>query len=222
MLSLGGGGAGAALPVTTGPEGVVATGGRAFVACTNYSPSAPESYGPGRVDVVDLSAWKVIASLPVGRNPQDVALDESGNVHVLCTGTYGVGSPPDVGIVHVFDPATLQELGSIPLGGSPGRVTRGRDGVMWVAGFYGGLRRYDAGTLTALPDPVDPALLADGLSAVAWDDAAGVAWITSFDRDLLVRVDGATLAVTGAWITGDGPVDVLVIRPDEARISAGD
>ena len=91
------------------------------------------------------------------------------------TGTYGVGSPPDAGVVHVFDPVTLQPLGTVPLGGSPGRLARGEGDVMWVAGFYGGLRRYDAYTRIVLPDPADPALLADGLSAVAWDPAAGSA-----------------------------------------------
>jgi hypothetical protein len=117
--------------------------------------------------------------------------------------------------VHVFDPVTLAPAGSVALGGSPGRLVRGEEGVMWVAGFYGGLRRYDAATLAVLPDPADPSLRADGLSAVAWDPAGGAAWVTSFDRDLLVRVDGASLAVTGAWLVGDGPVDVLVVRPPE-------
>ncbi|HMB69338.1 MAG TPA: hypothetical protein VKU85_08495, partial [bacterium] len=101
------------------------------------------------------------------------------------------------------------------------RVARGEGDVMWVAGFYGGLRRYDASTLAVLADPTDPALLADGLAAVAWDPAAGVAWVASFDRDLLIRVDGTTLAVTGAWIVGDGPVDVVVVRPPETKVSGG-
>jgi DNA-binding beta-propeller fold protein YncE len=214
MLNVGGGTAGPPLATGTGPEGVAVAHGRAFVACTSYSAQAPEGYGPGRVDVVDLAAWKVIASLPVSRNPQDVAIDPAGRVHVLCTGTYAAGDPPDAGMVHVFDPVTLAPEGTVPLGGSPGRLATGADGVMWVAGFYGGLRRYDAATLTVLPDPADPGLQADGLSAVTWDPAAGVAWVTSFDLDLLVRVDGTSLAVTGAWLAGDGPVDVLVVRPE--------
>lgn len=207
------GSAGPPLATSPGPEGVAVLDGRAFVACTNYSPSEPDGYGPGVVDVVDLSAWRVVASIPVGKNPQDVVVDANGRVHVLCTGTYGVGDPPEEGSVHVIDPGTLQEVGSVPLGGSPGRVVAGAGNVMWVAGYWGGIRRYDAASLAPLPDPTDPALLADGYSAVAWDEVDGAAWVTNQALDLLLRVDGATLAVTGTWVVGDGPVDVLVVRP---------
>jgi DNA-binding beta-propeller fold protein YncE len=211
-LNLVTGQAGPTLPVSRGPEGFAVSGRRAWIACTGWRSDGV--FDEGRLDVVDLDAWAVIASIPVGRNPQDVLVDGAGRVHVLCTGTYGAGAGSEEGSVHVVDPASLTVAAVLPLGSSPGRLAAGDGDVVWVAGFYGGLRRYDAATLALLPDPAEPALRADGLSAVAWDDESGRAYVTSFDLDLLIAVDGATLAVTGTWIVGDGPVDARVYRPD--------
>lgn len=205
------GSTGPRLGTTPGPEGVAVVGGRAFVACTNYQ-GATGTWGEGRVDVVDLSAWRVIASVAVGANPQEAAVDAAGRIHVLCTGTYGV--TPEQGSVHVIDPATLQVVGVVPLGGSPGRLCAGSGDVMWVVGYVGGLRRYDAATLQLLPDPTDPALTASDLSAVAWDEETDTAYVASFGQDRLMAVTGTTPVVTASWIVGDGPVDVLVLRPE--------
>jgi DNA-binding beta-propeller fold protein YncE len=148
----------------------------------------------------------------VGHNPQDVLVDDAGRVHVLCTGTYG--APPDPeGSVWVLDPATHGVVDSVDLRGSPGRFALDRSGTVWVAGFSGGLRRYDAATLQVLENPADPVLAADGLSAVDVDELGGIAYVTSFDADLLLAVDTASLAVRDVWIVGDGPVDVRVSRP---------
>jgi len=204
--------AGATLETGPGPEGVAVTDRRAYVACTNWLGDG--SFGPGQLDVVDLSTGRVVTSVTVGRNPQDVLIDDAGRVHVLCTGTYGAGPNPEEGSVHVVDPVTLQVSMVVPLGSSPGRLSAGADDTVWVVGESGGLRRYDAVSGSVLADPVDAALLAPGLSAVDWDDATGTAWVTSFYDDTLLGVDGTTLAVIGSWQTGDGPVDVLVYRED--------
>jgi DNA-binding beta-propeller fold protein YncE len=210
-LDLFAGRAGPPLPLSPGPEGFAVSGRRAWVACTGWQ--ADGQFGEGRLDVVDLDVWSVIARIPVGKNPQDVLVDRAGRIHVLCTGTYDGGPIPESGSVHVVDPEALAVIAVLPLGYSPGRLAAGAGDTVWVAGFSGGLRRYDAASLTLLADPVDPALRADGLSAVAWDEASGTAFVTSFDLDLLVAVDGVTLAVIGTWIVGDGPVDVRVFRP---------
>jgi DNA-binding beta-propeller fold protein YncE len=203
--------AGPPLATAPGPEGFAVSAGRAWIACTGWQSDG--QFGEGRLDVVDLDAWTVEKSIPVGKNPQDVLVDELGRIHVLCTGTYGGGAIPEEGSVHLVDPALLQVVEVLPLGASPGRFAAGRDGVVWVAGFSGGLRRYDSATLALLEDPVEPALRSDGLSAVVPDDTAGIAYLTSFDLDLLIAVDEATLSVVDTWIVGDGPVDVQVLRP---------
>ncbi|MGQ0721445.1 MAG: YncE family protein [Candidatus Eiseniibacteriota bacterium] len=210
-LDLLAGSAGPPLALSPGPEGFAVSGRRAWVACTGWQ--ADGQFGEGRLDVVDLDAWSVIARIPVGRNPQEVLVDDAGRIHVLCTGNYGALPVPEWGSVHVVDPAALQVIGIVPLGSSPGRLAAGMGDTIWVAGYYGGLRRYDAASLAVFPDPSDPALRADGLSAVTWDEAGGTAYVTSFDLDLLLAVDGVTLAVVGVWIVGDGPVDVRALRP---------
>lgn len=209
LLDLARGTAGAAIPTTPGPEGFVVLGETMFVACTNYEGAAG-TYGEGRVDVVDLAAPRVVASIPVGTNPQDVLLGPDGMLHVVCTGDYSAGQP---GRVDVLDPSLRAVAATVPLEGSPGRVAAGPDGAMWVAGVTGGIQRYDPFARTVLPDPADPALRASGLSAVAADPADGRIYVTAFEDDLLIAVDAATGTVQEAWIVGDGPVDVLVSRP---------
>ncbi|MFN8177009.1 MAG: YncE family protein [bacterium] len=207
VLQVPSGSLGRAIPTTVGPEGFASAGQRAYVACSNFG-GTPGSFGEGRLDVIDASAQEVIASVAVGRNPQDVAIAADGRVHVLCTGDYAGIEP---GRVDVVDPSSLAVVGTVPLGGSPERVAAGPDGAMWTVGFQGGLRRYDPSTLAVLGDPVDPQLTGP-LSAIAVDGTSNTVYVTAFDDDRLLAVDGTTRLVTNTWQVGDGPVDVIVLR----------
>jgi DNA-binding beta-propeller fold protein YncE len=205
---------GPSLETWPGPEGFAVLDGFAWVACTNYIEGG--GYGEGRVDVVDLAQWEVVASIPVGRNPQEALVDAAGRVHVLCTGTYGTGPDDEAGSVWVLDAAARTVVDSASLGGSPGRFALDEgEGVVWVCGDAGGVRRYRADDLSLLPDPTDRPLRSPGLSGVAVDPSASTVWITSFDADVLLAVDPSAASVREAWLVGDGPVDVLVLRPDQ-------
>jgi len=205
--------AGPPLPTSPGPEGIAVHDGLAWIACTNWESDG--TFGPGRVDVVDLDRWEVVASIPVGRNPQDVLVDDGGRVHVLCTGTYGSGPDDASGRVHVVDAAARTVVDSLALGGSPGSFALDDEGIVWIAGFAGGVRRYRAADLELLPDPPPGPLTSAGLTGLAVDAATSTVWIASFDADLLIAVDPVTVAVRDAWLVGDGPVDVLVVRPGQ-------
>jgi DNA-binding beta-propeller fold protein YncE len=189
------------------------------VACTNFR--ADQTYGEGRLDVVDLVRWRVIRSVPVGRNPQDVLVAPDGRVHVLCTGTYGTGPDPEEGSVHVVDAGSLTVVATVALGGSPGRIALDGSGTVWVAGYAGGVRRYDGGTLEVLPDPADPALGRSDFSAVDTDPVTGLVYVTNFAMNLLIEIDPVTLAIERFWSVGDGPVDVLVSRPAAEPVQRG-
>lgn len=202
--------AGPALVTAPGPEGVVVHDGFAWIACTNWVQD--DRYGPGQVDVVDLAQWRAVASIHVGKNPQEVLVDSAGRVHVLCTGTYGTGPGDEAGSVWVVDPAARAVVDSAALGGSPGRFALDGDGVVWVCGDAGGVRRYRADDLSLLPDPTDRWLRSSGLTGIAVDPSGPTVWITSFDADVLLAVDPSTVTVRDAWLVGDGPVDVLVLR----------
>ena len=205
--------ASAPLPTHAGPEGIVVSGTLAFVACTGYV-GGDEGYETGRVDVIDLDAWTVVRSIDVGRNPQDLCMDASGRVHVLCTGTYGAGSKPEAGSVHIVDANSFAVEAVVPLGGSPGRFVCTDAGIVWVAGFEGGVRRYDAESGAILPELADATLAAAGFSAVDWDATTDTIWLTHFELDLLLAVDASSGAIDDQWIVGDGPGDVLVFRPE--------
>lgn len=197
------------LVTTPGPEGIAVRDGRAWIACTHYLGAA--GFGTGRVDEVDLAAWRVVTSIPVGTNPQDLLFDEAGRLHVVCTGA----PEGDDGSVHVIDVPARSVTGVLPLGGAPGRIALDEArGVMWTVGFSGGLRGYDAATLVPHPPPAEPELTGPGLSAVAYDAVRDALFVTHFDGDLLLEVDAADATLKDAWLVGDGPVDVLVHRPE--------
>jgi len=195
----------------SGPEGILVVNDRAYVACSHYNvPSG--TFLEGRLDVIDLAAWNREASLPVARNPQDVKLAPDGTIHVLCTGTYGNGATPESGKISVIDPISLQAIDTIDIGGSPGGLAMASGGVAWVAGYEGGVRRYDANIRQVLAPPGDPDLAAPGFSAIAWDSAGSTIYVTSFEADLLIAIDEAAGSIRDAWIVGDGPIDILVLR----------
>jgi DNA-binding beta-propeller fold protein YncE len=195
----------------SGPEGVLVVDDRAYVACSHYD--VPHgAFLEGRLDAIDLAAWQRDASIAVARNPQDVKLAPDGTIHVLCTGTYGNGAAPEAGKVSIVDPITLQTIHTVEIGGSPGRFAMASGGVAWVAGFEGGIRRYDAQARVLLPPPSDPDLASPGFSAIAWDSAGSTVYVASFEADLLIAVDEAAGSIRNAWIVGDGPIDILVLR----------
>lgn len=198
------------LPTTPGPEGVLVLDGLAWIACTNFVSDG--AWGEGRVDVVDLSAGQVIASIAVGRNPREILAAPDGRLHVLCTGTYGRAGDPG-GTVHVLDPVTRTDVDSVTIGGSPTRIASDDAGTMWAVGPSGGVRRWDATTLAPLPAPAGEFLRGPGLSAIDLDPDRDAAWITHFEEDLLLEVDPSTLEIRNVWLVGDGPVDVLSHDP---------
>ncbi|HET9888588.1 MAG TPA: hypothetical protein VFR10_13860 [bacterium] len=195
----------------SGPEGILVAGNRAYVACSHYDVPGT-SFLEGRLDAIDLTNWQRDASIAVAHNPQDVKLAPDGTIHVLCTGTYGNGPAPESGKISVIDPGSLQSIATIDIGGSPGRLAMASGGIGWTAGFEGGIRRYDAPGRKVLPPPADPDLAAPGFSAIAWDSAGATIYVTSFETDLLVAIDEAAGSIRNAWIVGDGPVDILVLR----------
>jgi hypothetical protein len=91
---------------------------------------------------------------------------------------------------------------------------------MWVAGIDGGVRRHDAPTGAVPPELADPTLRGDGSSALSLAATTETVWITHFDQDLLLAIDGTTGEITGTWLVGDGPSDVLVVRDEDEGVSA--
>jgi hypothetical protein len=89
-----------------------------------------------------------------GLNPQDLAVDGEGEIHVVCTGDYGSVT----GVVDVIDPASWTVTESISLGGSPGNVSIGKGFALVGAGDADScdLFIYRTDTNEVLSDGSDP------------------------------------------------------------------
>jgi hypothetical protein len=127
--------------VPAGPAGIVVHGGYAYTANSGYD-AATWGYVAGSVSVIDVSTDTLVdvdgdpgngSDTPIfttGLNPQDLAADGEGEIHVVCTGDYGSVS----GIVDVIDPASWAVTASIPLGGTPGNISTGKGFALVGAG----------------------------------------------------------------------------------------
>ncbi|MEW5925545.1 MAG: dockerin type I domain-containing protein [Candidatus Zixiibacteriota bacterium] len=110
------------------PEGVMIFKGRAYVACTGFDWNTYE-YGQGQIAIFDIAADSVIKRINVGKNPQYLALDCEGRIHVVCTGDYF----STFGQIYIVDPIAMSVIDSIYVGGSPGHISIGPDNVACLA-----------------------------------------------------------------------------------------
>jgi YVTN family beta-propeller protein len=117
--------------VTVGksPAGMIIVGDKAYIAITGFDFGTFEYDDPGLVTVYDMAGDSVITQIEVGINPQFLALDNLGRVHVVCTGDY----ENIKGWVYIIDPLADVKGDSIYLGGTPGQISIGPDNIAYVA-----------------------------------------------------------------------------------------
>jgi len=116
--------------IPAGPASIIVLGGYAYTANSGYD-AATFGYVTGSVSVIDTSTDTLVdvdgdpgngSDTPIfttGLNPQDLAVDGEGEIHVVCTGDYS----SVFGVVDVIDPASWTVTASIPLGGTPGNIS---------------------------------------------------------------------------------------------------
>lgn len=184
------------------PEGVILFDDKAYIAVTAFD-FITYTWGQGKVAVYDLIGDTVIAEIPVGKNPQFLALDSEGRIHVTCTGNYT--SVP--GRVYIIDPYANEVIDSIAINGQPGQIAIGPDNIAYIAaGDYtktGKVLAYHALTGAILRDAANPIVVDSGAAGVAvfQDSTALVACF----GDKLNQLDTSGASY---WIysVGDGPV----------------
>jgi len=185
------------------PEGVLLFERKVYVAVTGYNFDIWD-WEQGAVVVFDTDAKAVIDSIPVGANPQFMALDDSGRIHVVCTGNYS-----DIaGIVYVIDPETDMVVDSLATGGTPGQIAIGADRTAWVAaggwGEDGKVFSYHSLTGDLYHGAANPIYIDSGaIASAAFQDST--VFVATLDGDRLFRLDAAG-DVTATYHTGDGPV----------------
>jgi YVTN family beta-propeller protein len=168
------------IPVGTGPTGIVAAGGKVYVGNSGFvwnPDTSSGSYDPGTVSVIDPATDAVVNTLNVAINPQDIAVDLQGYLHVVSLGDY---TPANPGKVTVINPATGQTVGTVAIGGTPGAIAITFDGKAYLADTSNGILTYDALSLQVLRGP-DQAVK---VNPQAWDlatDARGRVYVAQLD-----------------------------------------
>ena len=127
--------------IPAGPASIIVLDGYAYTTNSGYD-AATFGYVTGSVSIIDISTDALVdadddsgngSDTPIftsGLNPQDLAVDGEGEIHVVCTGDYASVT----GVVDVIDPASWGVTASIPLGGSPGNISIARDFALIGAG----------------------------------------------------------------------------------------
>ncbi len=219
LVSLAAGSTTATIPVGESPEGVAVNGSRAYVSNTGY---AYGEFGQGTVSIVDLDSMVVIRTVSVPTNPQDVAVDSEGLLHVVCTGNYS-----DVtGAVVIVDPDSGVILDTVPVGGSPCAVCLAPNGTAYVSGYWGGLCTYSIGSGELHHSSSNPLLNRDGLMGLDVDGETGILYVCDFDDDLLLAIRLSDEELIAEYPVGDGPVSVAIrtkpVKPPAHPILAGE
>ncbi len=187
------------LPAGSGPAGILVDGNRAYTANTAIDPQT-YTYGQGTVSVIDTATDTVVDvdndpgngdDTPVsisGVNPQDLAMDGSGNLWVVCTGDWF----STFGVVDVIDTLTLSEADSFVMGGSPGSIAIGNRLVLVGDGGGANLFVIDLASRAVLNDAANPWMLTTTtwsfIPDIVFDRSGDVAFVLAFQDDLIIEL----------------------------------
>lgn len=186
--------------VGTGPQGVVFSDGKVYVANTGFNGGG---YDPGTVSVIDANNYSV-NTISVALNPWMLALDSQGNIAVACAGDYGsVG-----GEINVIDPAAQQVVHSTPAGIPVTGVAVSAGNKAYFSTFASGVLVYNLSTLSFERDASNPLPGGPGLAFDAQDNV----YITDFALDSVYVYSPAHERVN-EYLVGDGPVSIAIYDP---------
>ena len=111
---------GETIPVGANPEEIAVSAGKAFVLNSGFGQD-------NTVSVIDVAQDRVIKTIKVADNPTSVAIDDDGELNVLCTGRWPAwGDSTDQGTngaLVVIDPQTLTVVDSLTIEGHPSEIT---------------------------------------------------------------------------------------------------
>nr|MBN2276913.1 hypothetical protein [candidate division Zixibacteria bacterium] len=184
------------------PEGILIVGNKAYVACTGFDWGTWE-YDPGRVAVYDIAGDSVSGYIDVGLNPQYLALDRFGRIHVVCTGDYYTV----FGKVYIIDIGTEAVIDSVSVGGTPGQISIGPNNTACIAAAgweeNGYILTYNTETLEIYHNAANPIEVdLNCMMALAYQDST----IFSGSFTNYVKVIDTAGAVKKSYAVGDGPL----------------
>ncbi|MCH8487901.1 MAG: T9SS type A sorting domain-containing protein [Candidatus Cyclonatronum sp.] len=103
------------IEVGPNPEGIAVSGGKAFVALTDF--------GNGQqLAVIDIATDTRTALIDVHDNPRFLHTASDGRVWLMSTGSFGFGLPESDGKISIIDPADNTVVSVIDVAGKPQRI----------------------------------------------------------------------------------------------------
>ncbi|MEW5993557.1 MAG: hypothetical protein AB1744_04085 [Candidatus Zixiibacteriota bacterium] len=190
------------ISVGVSPEGILFADFKGYAAITAFDFNT-FTYGQGKVVVFDPRGDSVLSEIKVGTNPQYLARDMSGRIHVICTGDFF----SIFGMVYIIDPNTDAVVDSFAVGGSPGQLTIGPDNIAYLAagGWVtdGFMYTYNSATGQIYHDVTNPLLVDSGcITVVAYQDST--VYEGNF-KDFVEQLDSAGTTLQN-YAVGDGPI----------------
>jgi len=190
------------IQVGKSPQGITfygtsSVGSYAYVANTGCGGWGV--YDPGTISVINTLTDSVVWTIDVPLNPQDIAVDPEGMLHVICTGDYA-SVPACVAVIDPFQtPPAVTD--TIAVGGTPGDITITKQGkaylVAWGDGTNGFLYKYDTYTHSISHGEENPILIGPNVSRLFYD----------YDEDVLF------IPTMKVW-AGDGSVQKFSVQND--------
>ena len=199
------------IAVGVGPEGVAVVGDKVYVTNTEWD-TLTGTYGQGTVSVIESTTDSVVKVIDVGTNPQDLALDQDGELNVVCTGDYW--SIP--GRIWVINTVSDSVVDSIAIGGAPTAIAISPRGIAYLAagGWYpsdhGFVYTFDTETNQVLRGPDNPILVGKGALGIGCDKDNYV-YSCNFMANTVSQIDTNDVVVR-TFSVGDGP-GYIAIRP---------
>ncbi|GBE28785.1 hypothetical protein BMS3Bbin03_02736 [bacterium BMS3Bbin03] len=199
------------------PEGILVVGNRVYVTNTAYD-AATYTYGQGTVLVIDALSGTVIDTINTPANPQALAVDSGGRIHVVCTGNFGNVA----GSVVILNPATNAIVDTVRVGGTPGEITITQSGKAYLSagGWVGNgvVLKYDALTDSVLRGTNNPIITGLGAMSVLADNAGHV-FVSAFSDDRVDVIDVSADSVVQTYNVGDGPQSLALWKTTVSNVT---
>ena len=124
--------------IGTSPQGMLVYEDKMYVALTGVNYPI---YGQGQVSIIDLNTFSIIETIDVETNPQELIVDDSGFVHIVCSGDYDEKMTKVV----ILDSERLETVKIIDFDWSFfTTIQLGADGLVYIGNAFGlGFAAYD-------------------------------------------------------------------------------
>ena len=178
--------------------GIAVSGDKIYV--TNAGVNPDYSYAPGTVSVFNVSDGSLEATINVATNPQSVAVDAGGKVHVLCTGNYW----DEYAQVKIIDPVSDTVIDSVMIGNMAGVLYINEVyNVAYVGSWGAGLVTYSTDTYEVIDNPF---ISVGGNGIVA--DSDNSIWTSNWGNNMVYKVDELGTVVDSLAV-GTGPQSLV-------------